>query len=120
MSRTLLSIACHEYAIAAILYLAFLVRQWRFFAVAGRILVVPDGRILWIRDQGVQQPVAFYCHKDERAYEVVFTRVNRDSALGYVVMPAFPAEKAAAVSQGSLSGAGELAAGSIPARTAVQ
>src|SRR5262249_58792658 len=39
MSRTLLSIACHEYATAAILYLAFLVRQWRFFAVAGRILI---------------------------------------------------------------------------------
>jgi ABC-type uncharacterized transport system permease subunit len=39
MTRILLSIACHEYAIAAILYLAFLVRQWPFFAIGGRILV---------------------------------------------------------------------------------
>lgn len=39
MSRTLLSIACHEYATAAILYLAFLVRQWRPLAVSGRVLI---------------------------------------------------------------------------------
>src|SRR5215813_11832320 len=39
MSRTFLSIACHEYGAAAIFYLAFLVRQRRFFGVAGRVLV---------------------------------------------------------------------------------
>lgn len=39
MSRTVLSLACHEYAIAAILYLAYLVRQWRYFALGGRLLV---------------------------------------------------------------------------------
>src|SRR5260370_13012686 len=39
MSRTLLSIASHEYAIAAILYLAFLVRQRRLFAILGRLLI---------------------------------------------------------------------------------
>jgi ABC-type uncharacterized transport system permease subunit len=39
MSRALLSIASHEYSLAAILYLAFLVRQWRFFAIGGRVLV---------------------------------------------------------------------------------
>ncbi len=39
MSRILLSIATHEYAMAAMLYLAFLVRQWRFFAIGGRVLV---------------------------------------------------------------------------------
>jgi ABC-type uncharacterized transport system permease subunit len=39
MSRTLLLIASHQYTIAALLYLAFLVRQLRFFAVAGRVLI---------------------------------------------------------------------------------
>ena len=39
MSRTLLSLACHGYIIAAILYLAYLIRQWRFFALGGRLLV---------------------------------------------------------------------------------
>src|SRR5262249_52403614 len=39
MSRTLLSLACHGDIIAAILYLAYLIRQWRFFALGGRVLV---------------------------------------------------------------------------------
>jgi len=39
MSRALLSIACHEYAVAGILYLAFLVRQWKPLAVTARILI---------------------------------------------------------------------------------
>jgi predicted RNase H-like nuclease (RuvC/YqgF family) len=58
--------------------------------VEGRIHVVPDGRILWIRGQGIEQPVRFYSHEDERAYEVVFTRVNKDGAIGYVLMPRWP------------------------------
>ena len=58
--------------------------------VEGRIHVIPDGRILWIRGQGIQQPVRFYSHEDERAYELVFTRVNKDSAVGYLLMPRWP------------------------------
>ena len=50
--------------------------------------MIADGRILWIRGQGIQQPVRFYSHQDERPYEVVFTRVSKDSAVGYVLMPA--------------------------------
>ena len=56
--------------------------------VEGRLHVIADGRILWIRGQGIQQPVRFYSHQDERPYEVVFTRVSKDSAVGYVLMPA--------------------------------
>jgi ABC-type uncharacterized transport system permease subunit len=36
MSRTLLSIACHAYGLAAILYLVNLVKQWRVFSIVGR------------------------------------------------------------------------------------
>ena len=39
MSHRLLSLACHGYAIAAILYLGYLIRQWRLFAIGGRVLV---------------------------------------------------------------------------------
>jgi ABC-type uncharacterized transport system permease subunit len=39
MSHALHSIACHGYGVAAVLYLAYLVRQWRPLAVAGRVLV---------------------------------------------------------------------------------
>jgi hypothetical protein len=56
--------------------------------VEGRLHVISDGRILWIRGQGVHQPVRFYNSTEERPYEVVFTRVMRDAAVGYVLMPA--------------------------------
>jgi hypothetical protein len=55
--------------------------------VEGRLHVIADGRILWIRGQGIQQPVRFYSHQDDRPYEVVFTRVLQDSAVGYVLVP---------------------------------
>lgn len=39
MTRTLLSSACHVYGLAAVVYLAFLVRQWKPLATAGRVIV---------------------------------------------------------------------------------
>ncbi|MFZ5469059.1 MAG: cytochrome C assembly family protein [Myxococcota bacterium] len=39
MTRALLSIAVHEYGTAAIVYLAYLVRQWRGLPVVGRFFV---------------------------------------------------------------------------------
>jgi hypothetical protein len=61
--------------------------------VEGRLHVIADGRILWIRGQGIQQPVRFYTMKDDRPYEVVFTRVHEDTAVGYVLAPSgAPAE----------------------------
>jgi len=74
--------------------------------VEGRIHVIPDGRILWIRGQGIQQPVRFYSHEDERAYELVFTRVGKDSAVGYLLMPRWPSTSTEApVADGSGHGA---------------
>jgi len=40
MSRSLLSIACHAYGLAAILYLVHLIRQWRPLPILGQALVV--------------------------------------------------------------------------------
>lgn len=39
MTRALLSIACHEYGAAAVVYLAYLVRQWSALPAVGRFLV---------------------------------------------------------------------------------
>ncbi|RYZ40217.1 MAG: cytochrome C biogenesis protein, partial [Myxococcaceae bacterium] len=39
MSHTLVSLACHAYGLAALVYLAFLVRQSQVLAVTGRVLV---------------------------------------------------------------------------------
>jgi ABC-type uncharacterized transport system permease subunit len=39
MSQSLVSLACHAYGFAALVYLAYLARQWSALALAGRILV---------------------------------------------------------------------------------
>src|SRR5688500_17891001 len=39
MTRTLLSIACHVYGLAAIVYLAHLVRQVKGLAITGRVVL---------------------------------------------------------------------------------
>ena len=56
----------------------------------GWVHVVPDGRILWIRSQGIQQPMIFYTQQDSRPYQLVFTRITRDGAVGYLVHPGGP------------------------------
>ncbi|MGQ0504281.1 MAG: cytochrome C assembly family protein [Myxococcaceae bacterium] len=58
MTRALLSIVCHLYGAAAVVYLTYLVRQWRALALAGRILVaaglVVHGVAIasWLTEQG--------------------------------------------------------------------
>jgi ABC-type uncharacterized transport system permease subunit len=39
MSQSLVSLACHAYAFAALVYLSYLVRQWPALVLAGRVLV---------------------------------------------------------------------------------
>jgi hypothetical protein len=80
----------------------------------GWVHVVPDGKILWIRSQGVQQPVVFYSQKDSRPYQLVFTRITRDGAVGYLVHPGGPPETNRA--SGPLPGEAELSASAAEAR----
>jgi len=77
--------------------------------VEGRLHVISDGRILWIRGQGIQQPVRFYSHQDQRPYELVFTRVSKEGAVGYVFVPGAPT----AISQ-ITEDAGTVAVNSAP------
>jgi hypothetical protein len=78
--------------------------------VEGRIHVIQDGRILWLRGQGIQQPLSFYLQGDQRPYEIVFTRVNQDGAIGYLLMPLWPSEGAPQVTASrNLSSAESLA-----------
>jgi len=80
----------------------------------GWLHVVPEGRILWIRSQGIQQPMTFYTQGDSRPYQLVFTRLNRDGAVGYLVYPGGP--PVAAGGHGPLAGEGELSASASGAR----
>ena len=79
----------------------------------GWVQLVPEGRFLWIRSQGIQQPMIFYSQRDSRPYEIVFTRVSRDGAIGYLVHPGGP--PVASGASGPLVGE-DLSASAIEAR----
>jgi len=49
--------------------------------------VIGDGNTLWVNGQGIEQPVTFYSPKEARAYQVVFTSIKDDEAVGYVLTP---------------------------------
>ena len=80
----------------------------------GYVHVVGDGRYLWIRSHGIQQPVIFYTQHDQRPYQLVFTRITRDGAVGYLVHPGGPPEANRA--SGPLPAGAELSASVAEAR----
>lgn len=64
--------------------------------VKGWMWIMPDRKTVWLRDQNAMQPVIFYSKTDGKKREVVFTHVTKDSAVGYVLLPATaPTEVAA-------------------------
>ena len=54
----------------------------------GWLQMVPDGHTLWVRGQGIEQPVIFYTQQDNRPHELVIRRVTEDTVLGYLLVPA--------------------------------
>lgn len=54
--------------------------------VNGSILT-PDRRTIWLRQLKVQEPVFLTSFADGRTRELVFTRVNKTGATGYVLVP---------------------------------
>jgi len=81
----------------------------------GWVQLVSDGRFLWIRSQGIQQPLTFYMQQDSRPYQIVFTRVTKDGAVGYLVYPGGP-PVASSASSGPLAGETEISASAAGAR----
>lgn len=51
-----------------------------------------EGRTLWLESRGIDQPVIFNSVRDGGEYDLVVTRVNRHSVVGYLVMPSKQAE----------------------------
>ena len=68
--------------------------------VTGWMWVLPDRRTIWLRDQGAQEPVAFYSNADGMKRELVITSVTKSSAVGYLLVPegGNPTESASAQS----------------------
>ena len=55
--------------------------------VSGSVLS-PDNHTTWLRQLKVQEPVFLTSFADGRTRELVFTRVNKTGAVGYVLVPA--------------------------------
>jgi len=55
--------------------------------VDGWLHLVDEGRFLRIDDHPVQRSLVFYGLDDDRSYELVFTRVRPELAVGYVRVP---------------------------------
>ena len=54
---------------------------------SGRVWVTPDRHNLWIRGQGIEQPLVFYTGSDDRPRELVITRITSSSVAGYLLVP---------------------------------
>ena len=59
---------------------------------SGWVYFEPDRRYLWVRDQGVAQPVVFYDRQRARQYQLIVTGLHQDSATGYLLLPSTDAE----------------------------
>lgn len=63
----------------------------RYQRVKGWVWLLPDRKTLWVKQLGIQQPLRFY-RKDGTGtsgpHELVITRVSKDGAAGYLLLPA--------------------------------
>jgi len=55
--------------------------------VDGWVQIASDGRIVWLRNEGAQNPIDFSSRADARPYQLIFTQIARDKAAGYVLAP---------------------------------
>ena len=59
----------------------------RFQRFKGWVSLVPEGRTLWVEDQGIQRPIVFFRSQEGARCELVVTRVAEDSTVGYLLLP---------------------------------
>jgi DNA repair exonuclease SbcCD ATPase subunit len=55
--------------------------------IDGKLQVSADSRMMPIRAQGTQIPVVFYATGENRPMQLVFTKVEKNSVSGYVMVP---------------------------------
>jgi predicted nucleic acid-binding Zn-ribbon protein len=55
--------------------------------VDGWIQIASDGRFVWLRGQGAQNPIDFSSQQDARPDQLVFTHVGQSTAAGYILVP---------------------------------
>jgi predicted nucleic acid-binding Zn-ribbon protein len=55
--------------------------------VDGWVQIAGDGRFVWLRGQGAQNPIDFSSRADARPDQLIFTHVGRNTASGYILVP---------------------------------
>jgi hypothetical protein len=55
--------------------------------IEGWIQIAEEGRTVWIRDQGAQKTISFATAHDLRSCVLVFTRIGKSGAAGYLLVP---------------------------------
>src|SRR5262249_42754341 len=55
--------------------------------VDGWVQIASDGRFVWLQGQGAQNPIGFSSRADARPDQLVFTRIGRGKAAGYILVP---------------------------------
>jgi len=55
--------------------------------VNGWLYLANEHRTVWLHNQGLLKPITVHGTRDKQAQEVVLTWVNRNSAVGYVLVP---------------------------------
>jgi chromosome segregation ATPase len=55
--------------------------------VDGWVQIASDGRFVWLRGAGAQNPIGFSSRADARTYQMVFTQIGREKAAGYILVP---------------------------------
>lgn len=78
----------HTYELAQGISLKLTGTNVAYQRFGGMVSVVPEGRTLWVDQQGIQQPVVFYRKQDGERCELIVTRVAGKSATGYLLLSA--------------------------------
>ena len=78
----------HTYELAQGISVQVLGTNVAYQRFGGWVSLVPEGRTLWVDQQGIQQPVVFYRQQDGERCELVVTRVGENSATGYLLLAA--------------------------------
>jgi sortase A len=55
-------------------------------SASGWMWIMPDRRTIWLRDQGVREPLIFYGNVDGKRHEVLITKVSENSVTGYLLL----------------------------------
>ena len=64
--------------------------------VNGWVYLQEQHRFVWLKNHGLRQPITVYDTRDKQPHDIVFTRIRKGDAVGYVSSPKAPISVSAA------------------------